>query len=258
MQKSFNVILGIVFGLALIFALHGRQDTVTGSTSAPTAATASPGRAEVSATPQPLQRRPSQARPANLEDFLRLQDPQAEWTVHRDEAGTVTGFMGGRLPLRGRPEAILSSISSYLIGQSPEFREAETASVEGPLATTRTYRQMASGYEVYGAAARVSVNHGEDAATEVSSDLRKVQQVDTTVAIELREAEARLRDQLARHTVLEVTGTSRPLVFGRTPEDNELAWQFRVVVAKPGRQHREILLSARDGRILLDRSVVRH
>lgn len=216
--------------------------------------------AQTQATPTPTspwRRNPTQARPERLEDFLKSQDPQANWMIHRNEQGQVHGIVGGRMGLNGSLPQFLSFISPYLIGQSPEFRETESAAVDGPLGTTRTFRQHAAGYEVYGAFARVSVSHGDQAVSEVSADLRPIENVDTKINIERSEAEDRLRNRYQKNEIVELNVTPQPFVYGASPTANELVWQFRVVLNKPRRTHREVLISARDGQILKDLSVNR-
>lgn len=248
-----------MIGLALLAALrwYGRAPEPPAAAPSPPVATGEAvprPETRAAATPTPSPRAPSQAR---LEDYLRAQDPQADWKVHRDEDGRVRGILGGRLTVAGPLPGFLSALSPYLIGQSPEFREEAAAAVDGPLAATRTFRQHAAGYEVYGAFARVSVPHGDDAVTEVSADLRPVDRVDTAIRVELRQAEELLQEKYASRGLVELAGTPRPLVFGRDPADNRLVWQFRVVVTKPRRAHYEVLVNARDGAIAAERPVLR-
>lgn len=271
LKRSLNLILGIALALAAVLAFRWLADRRTPRSDvavAPSAAsiTVKPLARATPESPQPgrplrrevLPRRPGNAPDSTtLEDFLRSQDPTANWKVHRDDEGNVRGFLGGRLPLGGSPAAFLSSLSALLIGQTPEFREAPSASVEGPLARTQVFRQQAAGYEVYGAFARLAVDRGDGSLMELSSDLRPIHRVDTDIGVSLARAEDLVREQYGTRQIVQLIGTNRPLVFGLHADDNYLVLQIHLTLDLPRRSVREILIRARDGKIVRDRSLMR-
>lgn len=259
MRRFANLAVGLLVGLGIIAglrAISARQSTTAPPSEAPSSAV---GIAKVVATPTPqrktTERVPSNQPIASLEDFLKNQDPGADWKIHRTSEGRTFGIMGGKIKIPQGADGLqelLQSLTPFLIGQTPELVSSTTA-VGGPVADIQTFDQRAAGYRVYGAFVRASVLKGSDEVIEISSDLRAVTNVDTQIALSLPQAEVGVRAKYQGLARLRIE--NEPLVYGTTPSENEMTWKFFVTFEKPKYVTREVLISARDGRVVRDRQI---
>lgn len=275
MNRVFSLSAGLVVGLigiltyALFFSQNPAPTVAVNSETqpqiakdlrqAPVAATGASATTPVLG-PAPTPRRlPSSKARSKLEDYLAQQDPAAAWTIHRDHDGRPTGIMGGKILVGGGPKALqdrINELAPFLLGHSADLRWTEKH-VTTSLSQTQTLEQRAAGFAVYGGFLRVSYSLDESQIYEVASDLRPVKEVDTTQNFTFAEAQQLIERQEARRGILRINGDAEPYVYGESPSRNELVWRFHLSTSLPSKNSREILISAKDGRKLMDRSVLR-
>ncbi|MCB0386066.1 MAG: hypothetical protein KDD43_11795 [Bdellovibrionales bacterium] len=198
-------------------------------------------------------RRPSgEARPVVTERSVAAffeQWGKGSWRVHRDDQGRVFRILGGEIENIGRSP---QEMGEFIQSLAPELG-IPAEQVEIPPFQDRTRnlnifdsQQIYQGVPVYQAWLRVLANRQSGVGFLFNNNLKPVDpNVDMTIALDLREAEVRLRRYLAGE-LMDVYASEGPMVWADRPP-HQLIYVFHVDLRT---DTEKIVLSAGSGEIL--------
>ncbi len=200
---------------------------------------------------------PSRARPdEEWKSFLEKFDSQAKWNIQRDGQGRPLIVAGGivRLPQMGLKSASDWAKELARLSGIPPEQIRDTGEFLPETDFSRTYHlpQMVGEYLIEGAFIRVFERKDDGAIYYTALETRDVGSPDLTINISAAQAQGIAVSELSKSFGgVEVVGAdSNPRVFMTSPGFSELVWRLEVHIAQPKHDERELLISAKSGKIL--------
>lgn len=206
---------------------------------------------------------PSLARPnEDWKGFLQKFDAQGNWTIQRNEQGRPLIVTGGvaRLPQAGIKSAADWAKELAKLSGVPADQIRDTGEFLPETDFSRTYHlpQMIGDYLVDGAFIRVFERKGDGAIYYTALETQNVGEPDLSINISEAQAQGIVVAEFSKQSAgVEVVGAdARPRILVTSPGVSELVWRLEVHVATPKHDEREVLVSAKSGRILRSLSLL--
>lgn len=186
---------------------------------------------------------------STLADFLKRRDPKANWSISRHADGRPAHILGGQIPLQGiRGEDVLIE-TAKILGISPQ--QLQRSEKESP-PYEYWMDQVEGQHRVYGAGIKGFADKENAKIYHIATELREIRETDLRQNKTAEDAVAIVRKRFALTEKAKIKVSSRPYVYGTTPDDNQLAWRIQYSIVSGGVQSHEVLVSASTGQILVD------
>lgn len=211
----------------------------------------------VATTPTPTHRVPAQSGETSpLLAYLMKKDPKNEWTIQSHPDGRPSHILGGRLKSSSL-QGLLKEVAPYLGVRQTDLRFVREEE-GGSISNSSQLNQYYGRYRVYGSNIKAFSNPQTMETYHIVSDLRPLEEVDVRQSISREEAGEIARKAFGDVIINSIKVSNDPVVYGTTPNDNQLVWRVQILSEKPRYQSREMLIGAHSGAVVVDKSMLKH
>jgi hypothetical protein len=194
-----------------------------------------------------------------LETYLKERFP-ADWTLEKDELGRVFSISGGEIERGGssaESAATLAQTIAPLLGiPADQLATSNLRSDVSSRSVSYDIAQVFAEYEVFDGKLRLISRKSDGAVYMINTELRHIQPFEPKINYGIDDAQRVIREKYGDRPIIWINlASARPVVWADTPP-TELAWSFAVKFGGSAPDRMQVLVSTRDLRILLERSLL--
>lgn len=210
------------------------------------------------------QRQPAQAAEAveGLSEWLTPYQSQSGLRIRKGPEGQVTMVSGLKYPSHWKQaEDGLEFAQKFASLVEVPRDQVVVATLGVPPETDVTeifrYGQEVSGYPVFGAFLQMTQSKTSGDGFLIVNELRDLGTPNLDNNFSSTQIEEIIKEKFGPGTLM-AAERNKQQIYPVKPGESELAWAYSLDIIQPGRDRRLVLVSARDGRILFDQSLVVH
>lgn len=197
----------------------------------------------------------------NVLALFQSLDPNSDWTVHRNDQGSITQISGGKIQLQQKsPESRLNFARQVVAAMGLESESLDFSSTQlEETSLSRSYQMShyAEGYEVLNSYLKIFETQKDDSIYFVTNETKNVGAVDTRIDVPFERALSLAESLFSdKSGVVVQSGSPKPLVYNVAPGESYLVWKLIADIQAPLIDKREVFVSTRDGRVIRNESIV--
>lgn len=264
MKLKFSLLVLVLIGLGLLWRQRSASRDNQSKNEIPTPAANLADQAQSNSKPQSANetRKPAAAGNTDkLEQWLAAYQSKSGLHIRTGPAGQVTTVTGIKYPTQwktaqdGLPFA--KKFATSLDIPDDQIVTAPAAPPETDVNEVFRYSQVFAGYPVFAGFLQVTQSKATGDSYLIGNELRSLGTPILENNFSSSQIEGFLKGKFGEGIEI-LPERNGQQIFSTAPGASELSWAFSVELYKPGRDRRFVLVSAKDGRILFDQSLVVH
>lgn len=211
---------------------------------------------------EPITRQPAASAAAKqyLDSYIKELTKSDKTQILKGEQGQITMITGFALKPEQKGEEGVSQFAHNLVSQWENVTLQPVQKLESnPLSDTYMFKQETQGYEVENGYMKIFTKKDTGEIYIVNSEIKDIGEPDLRKAYTLEQAkEEAVRQHADKQGVKVAEALNQPVILNLAPGRSELVWKMTLEIDGPLKDRRQVMVSASSGKVVFDKTTVRH